>query len=746
MATAQDSPVIRYIRRAVAAAPGPAPSDVPLLALFIDRQDEAAFAELVRRHGPMVLGVCRRVLGDVHAAEDCFQATFLTLARKASSLGTPQSLGPWLHAVALRTALKARAQAARRRHHEAQVAPPRDVQPAADVVWRDLRPVLDEAVDSLPERYRRPVVLCYLEGHTVAEAARRLGCPKGTVAARLARARERLRARLVRRGLTLGMAAGGAALAEGVAPAAVPVRLVVCAGKAAVLAAARKALPAEVVSARAAALAEGVAKVMLMKKVKIAATVFLMLALLGAGAALAGRTGKAEPAAAGAAEDEGIAWGKAVNGLQAGLGFRPGDQETYEIGGSVTFVVYLRNTGDREVRLSYAETLLAEWAPAIEGVVYLPSTGDREKGRPIVRRSLKPGERITLGHPWFRVRPADWRSEVLGPILCARPGKYRVRYAGLPLRLDGDRSELAVPATGQVTLDIRASAGEAKQAKVSELMKQFNELFGAGKYAEAEAMARRACEIIPGDPLLCTALELARTQRRAAEKQSKEEPKGRAGRQARKKSETGDSRKEARADANQPLMFVRTQSFQIPFRLDPARQHNIRRVLLYVSSNEGKSYRIVAVTSPEKSSSFPYRAPGDGTYWFVVATEDGEGVREPREVCKAPPSLTVSVDTVSPTVLMKAFARGTDKVDVDWEIRDDNLDLSTFRLEYRREKQLDWQTIPTKPVSAGRCLVKLPRDVRVEVRLRVKDRAGNEGEAVLKLEPVSRPDDKGEAK
>src|SRR5205823_3540528 len=155
------------------------------------RRDEAAFAALVRRHGPMVLGVCRRVLRDAHDAEDAFQATFLLLARKAAALRQPDRLGPWLHGVAHRTALKAKAAGVRRRQRER----PLDDLPAAgggdDLLWRDLRPVLDDAIGRLPAKYRVPVVLCYLEGRTNAEAARALGCPTGTVATRLARARQR---------------------------------------------------------------------------------------------------------------------------------------------------------------------------------------------------------------------------------------------------------------------------------------------------------------------------------------------------------------------------------------------------------------------------------------------------------------------------------------------------------------------------------------------------------------------------
>src|SRR6516165_11293864 len=122
-------------------------ADADLLERFLARRDEEAFAALVGRHGPMVLGVCGRILGDVHAAEDAFQATFLILVRRAGAIRKRAALGSWLHGVAYRAALKARAREACRRRHEREAIPPQSTDPARDVVWRDLRPVLDAALD-----------------------------------------------------------------------------------------------------------------------------------------------------------------------------------------------------------------------------------------------------------------------------------------------------------------------------------------------------------------------------------------------------------------------------------------------------------------------------------------------------------------------------------------------------------------------------------------------------------------------
>ena len=176
-----------------------APSDGQLLERFAANQDPGAFALLIERHGPMVLGVCRRVLNHEQEAEDAFQATFLVLVRRAGSLERPELLGNWLYGVAYRTAHKARARLARRRHHERRVQPMPPVEPDDPLVWQELRGVLDTELRELPSKYRVPLVLCYLEGMTNEEAAHRLGWPTGSMSYRLARGRQLLRDRLRQR-------------------------------------------------------------------------------------------------------------------------------------------------------------------------------------------------------------------------------------------------------------------------------------------------------------------------------------------------------------------------------------------------------------------------------------------------------------------------------------------------------------------------------------------------------------------
>jgi RNA polymerase sigma-70 factor (ECF subfamily) len=200
-------------------------SDRQLLERFVARHDQKAFSALVERHGPMVWAVCRRLLRQAEDAEDAFQATFLVLVRRAGSIDRPELLGNWLYGVAYRTACKARAAAARRRVQERQAASMSPENPPPEPCWQELSGVLDAALQGLPEKYRTPLVLCYLQGKTNAEAARLLGWPPGSISARLARGRELLRERLAARGQILPAGTFAAVLAKQVAPAALPAGL-----------------------------------------------------------------------------------------------------------------------------------------------------------------------------------------------------------------------------------------------------------------------------------------------------------------------------------------------------------------------------------------------------------------------------------------------------------------------------------------------------------------------------------------
>jgi uncharacterized protein (TIGR03066 family) len=271
MATSQTSRVLEQLRRAALHEDRQRLSDDQLLCCFVQHRDEAAFEAIVRRHGPMVLGVCRRVLQNVQDAEDAFQATFLVLARKALSIAARELLANWLYGVAYNTALKARAVAARRSRRERQVAEMPEPNAAEKDNWDELQPLLDQELARLPQKYRLPVILCDLEGKTRKEAAQLLGWPEGTVSGRLARARTMLAKCISKHGLVVSGALLTGALANARAVASVPAALVAATVKSAGLLGAGEAVTAGLVSGNVSALLEGVLKSMLLTKLKTVA-------------------------------------------------------------------------------------------------------------------------------------------------------------------------------------------------------------------------------------------------------------------------------------------------------------------------------------------------------------------------------------------------------------------------------------------------------------------------------------------
>jgi RNA polymerase sigma factor (sigma-70 family) len=196
-------------------------TDGELLECFVTRRDEDAFAALVRRHGPMVLGVCRRVLRNEADAEDAFQATFFVLVRKAASIRPPGMVGNWLYGVAHTTALKVKAMSTKRLAKEREAAA-RSKPDVTGETWQELQALLDQELKVLPDIYRAAIVLCDLEGKSIKEAARQLGCPQGTVGTRLARGRILLSRRLARHRLALSGGLTAMVIAQNVAAAGVP--------------------------------------------------------------------------------------------------------------------------------------------------------------------------------------------------------------------------------------------------------------------------------------------------------------------------------------------------------------------------------------------------------------------------------------------------------------------------------------------------------------------------------------------
>jgi RNA polymerase sigma-70 factor (ECF subfamily) len=257
-------------------------TDGQLLQGFVAHRDEAAFEALVRRHGPMVWGVCQRLLRNHQDAEDAFQATFLVLVRKAAAIASRELLANWLYGVAYRTALKARAANARRQARERQVPAMPEPEAVPQGLWHDLRPLLDQELSRLPDKYRVAIILCDLDGKTRQEAARQLGWPEGTVAGRLARARALLARRLTRQGVVLSGGSLAVVLAQGAASACVPTTLVASTVQAAGLFAAGQAAGACGISTSVAALTEGVVQAMFLTKLKTATALVLGLGAVAA--------------------------------------------------------------------------------------------------------------------------------------------------------------------------------------------------------------------------------------------------------------------------------------------------------------------------------------------------------------------------------------------------------------------------------------------------------------------------------
>jgi RNA polymerase sigma factor (sigma-70 family) len=304
----REYPLLRLIEKMAGPSAHP---DAFLLQRFVKERDEAAFETLLQRHGPMVLGVCRRVLGNGPAAEDAFQATFLVLVQKARSLDQPGRLCSWLYGVANRTAVKARSMSLRRRESTSSNIEVAIASSGASAELDELRAALDQELNRLPEKYRVPMVLCYLEGKSHAEAARLLDCQRLAVAKRLSRARDLLRGRLLRRGLTVGGGVFAALLTRTATAVEVPRLLLQSTRQLAVWSAAGRATAPGVVNASVSALSKGVTQAMFLAKIRVAAVVVFVVAFVGAAVSLVGvsQTGHArgassvEPRAAASREE-----------------------------------------------------------------------------------------------------------------------------------------------------------------------------------------------------------------------------------------------------------------------------------------------------------------------------------------------------------------------------------------------------------------------------------------------------------
>jgi RNA polymerase sigma-70 factor (ECF subfamily) len=275
--------LVQHLRRAVLLQDGAGLTDGELLQAFVARHDEACFEALVRRHGPMVLGVCHRVLRDPHDTEDAFQATFLVLVQRAASVIPSEFVGNWLYGVAYRTALEVRRRVLRRRARERQVEDMPELLVQGQETGQELLAVLDRELDRLPVKYRTAIVLCHLEGRTRKEAASQLGLPVGTLSGRLTTAIRLLAKRMGRYGPAFSGTTVATMLSSSTASAGVPVSLIASTLHTGMLAVAGQAA-AGVVSAKITALAKGVLQSMFLAKLKVTAIALLTITAIGGGA------------------------------------------------------------------------------------------------------------------------------------------------------------------------------------------------------------------------------------------------------------------------------------------------------------------------------------------------------------------------------------------------------------------------------------------------------------------------------
>jgi RNA polymerase sigma factor (sigma-70 family) len=484
--------VIQHLRNIARLQAAGERTDGQLLESFVSRRETAAIEALVRRHGPMVWGVCRRILRNHHDAEDAFQATFLVLVRKAATVMPREMVGNWLYGVAHQTALKARATRAKRQTRERQVADMPEPAVTEPGLWRDLQPVLDQELSRLPDKYRVAIVLCDLEGKTRKEAARQLGCPEGTVAGRLARARIMLAKRLTRRGVALSGGALAAVLSQQAASAGAPTSVVVSTIKAASLLAAGKAAATGAISVKVAALTEGVMKAMLFTKLKTVLAVVLILGFVATGATvLTSRTAAGQddkppvaekPVATSAKQEpekkqEEFAWGKEVTGLQLGLALVPADQIAYRAGQEIKLELTVRNVSSAAITISHGR--LQEYAPKITDAqgktVYVAMPFLWLFAAVPTKRILKPGETVTLYKPEVAVEgilegKADPTTVVGTPTIRVRPGKYNIAFGGIV-------QSHPTLSTGAVEFEVTGKNSKAKdgaQTSLSDAIKALN--------------------------------------------------------------------------------------------------------------------------------------------------------------------------------------------------------------------------------------------------------------------------------
>jgi RNA polymerase sigma factor (sigma-70 family) len=382
MARGQLKEVVRHIRQLAAARDVDELSDCVLLGRFVGSRDEIAFAALMRRHGPLVLNVCRLVLHHEQDAEDAVQATFLVLARKAKTIRKAQSLASWLHGVAFRAAMKAKKQAAKNqdRFVHRPTSPP---DPAAEASLRELQTRLHEELQRLPEKYRAPFVLCCLQGYSRAEAAELLKWKDGTLSTRIAQARLLLQKRLARRGVALSAALTAVGLSDNTVLAAIPNALIHATSETAVAFAAGPTAGA--LTSPAAALAEGVLRAISVTKVKALLAMVLALGLAATGIGLAAQQATKSKSKAALPERDFASQGHAVN-PKAAAAQKPARLDFY---GDALPPGALVRMGSVQLRHQQADLAFSEDGKTLISATSVAQFWDLSTGKRVKRQRLQ---------------------------------------------------------------------------------------------------------------------------------------------------------------------------------------------------------------------------------------------------------------------------------------------------------------------------------------------------------------------
>jgi RNA polymerase sigma factor (sigma-70 family) len=666
-------------------------TDAVLLERFLAGNEETAFQALLRRHGPMVLGVCRRILCDAHDADDAFQATFLVLVRKASSILPRSQVGPWLYGVARRTALKVRSSAARRCRAEQEAARRRPKAASPGDTTGSLCTLIDEELGRLPQRYRDALVLCLLQGKSRREAAELLGWREGTLSGRLARAKELLSRRLRRRGVALSSSALGAYLAES-AVAEVPAGLAF--GTAKATAALGGSSAAKAVSAPVIALTEEVLKTMFTCKLKAIAGMIVLLTGVGFGAGAV--AWQRSPAAHGSDQDQTATEEEPASQPPAR---KAADKELAYVIEPPDLLSVNYGTADDADPVKIAGDHLVR----PDGTIGFGSLGSVF----VAGRTLE-GARVAIArHLAGRLDGFD-RDKLTVAVVASNSKVFYV----IVTKLDGTQEIYRFPATGHNTvLDA-----------LLQVNGQHKTLIGLSKkrlYVERISKDGQHIQVLPVDGK-------AIVQDGDTSSNFVLRPGDRVYIQERPVKETSEK---SAASVN----YLSRRTFRVPFVVDDTLRKSNDRLFLYCSDNHGRSYPIAQATPLE--SSFQVEVPGDGSYSFVVQSGRGYST-EPADVASAEPALKVCVDTTAPEVNIARARRAEGNLDFIWRVRDANLDLASVVLQWRAKGKEAWSPLSIPKEARGRHSFALPEEFPsgpVELRLQASDLAGNVGTAQVTL-------------